>query len=165
MNGPSYPNTAWNELLQLFHQLLGLISARQMFILNNFYIPLRDTIVFLKWKLLSAEGKWPLIANSLTMPDSLLAELLRDCWMNFNETWWEDGQWTKRKSFNFGVVLIKEAGGPLLVIQCYVIAIYRMCYLGRSWEVWSERGRGERWYTQEISWGGNTIYWRQQQRV
>lgn len=57
--------------------------------------------------------------------------------MGFNKTWWEDGQWTKRKPFNFGVVLIKEASGPLLVIQCYV-AIYRMCYLGRSWEVLSE---------------------------
>lgn len=127
MNGPRYPSTAWNELLQPFHQLLWLISARQMFILNNIYILLRDTAVLPKLKLLSAEVKWPLIANSLLTPDSLLAEFLRDCWMDFNKTWWEDRQWTKRKPFNFGVVLIKEAGGLLLVIQCYAMLLSIAC--------------------------------------
>lgn len=72
---------------------------------------------------LSAEVNWPPVANALTMPGGLLAELLRARWMDFSKTWWEDRQRTKRKPFHFGVVVIKEAGGAIAchaMLGCYL---------------------------------------------
>lgn len=109
-------------------------------ILNKFHILPRDTAVLLQLKLLSDEVNWPIIANSLNTPDSLLGELLRDCWMDFNETWWEGGQPTKREPFNLGVVLVFYKGSRW-AIACQTMLCH--CYLwnGLSWKIL----RGMKW--------------------